>query len=388
MAAGDRWYGAIGIGSDPGNPENVAVIPVDLVRHEDDVTKEASVSEASPGMTVSYTITVQPNVTPEDLAYMITDTIPAGMTYVPGSAVASSGSVTVTGNQLTWSGVAPSPVGSSPEYVATTSATDPSCDTGFGGYVNLEDFGIDANPAIDGDTVAFTAFTTGDPINYYGTDYTGMSFTDDGFALFDFANNYGGSPWVPQTIPDPALPNNVLAAYWHDFEIFYDAGLNHGVSLAVAGAPGGVIVVEYDDIQHFGGSASVMDFEIVVARAVDDTPGFFEIVYAYNNVSSLPSPATIGVENVGGTEATAIVNNGDPTGTITDGTMICFDLVGPSFDPIVITYQTTVDAGTEGNVLTNNAEHNTDNPGSQPAVASTDVLIPGFEVYLPVFIKD
>ena len=389
MTAGDHWYGAIGIGSDPGNPENIAVIPVDLERHENDVVKVASVSEATPGMTVSYTITVQPNVTPEDLAYMITDTIPAGMTYVPGSAAASSGSVNVTGNQLTWSGVALTPVGAAPDYVATTNATDPLCDTGFGGYVNLEDSNIFPQAAIAGDTIAFTAFSSGDPINYYGIDYTVMSFTDDCFALFDFANNYGGSPSVPQSIPDPSLPDNVLAAYWHDFEVFYDAGLNHGVSLATAGAPGGVIILEYDDIQLSGGSASVMDFEIIVARAVDDTPGFFEIVYAYDNVSSLPAPATIGVENVGGTKATAVVNNGDPTGTITSGTMICFDLVAPTFDPIVITYQTTVDAGTPGGtVLTNNAEHNTDNPGSMPAVASTDVLIPGVELYLPVVFKE
>jgi hypothetical protein len=216
-----------------------------------------------------------------------------------------------------------------------------------------------------------------------------MTFTDDGFALFDFANNYGGSPWMPQSIPDPTLPNNVLAAYWHDFQIFYNAGMNHGVSLASAGSPGGVIIVEYDDIQLFGGSASVMDFEIIVARAVDDTPGAFEIVYVYDNVSSLPTTATVGVENVGGTEATAVVNDGDPTGTITSGTTVCFDLVEPTFDPIVITYQVIVDEGTEpGTVLTNNVEHNTDNPGSMPAVASTDVLIPDFTIYLPVVIKD
>jgi hypothetical protein len=185
------------------------------------------------------------------------------------------------------------------------------------------------------------------------------------------------------------LPNNVLAGYWHDFEIFYNAGMNHGVSLATAGSPGGVVVLEYDDIQLFGGSASVMDFEIIVARAVDDAPGSFEIVYAYDNVSSLPISATVGVENVGGTQATTLVNAGDPTGTITSGTVVCFDLVAPTFDPIVITYQTTVDAGTApGTVLTNNAEHNTDNPGSLPAVASTDVMIPGSQIYLPVFIKD
>ena len=102
MEAGDRYYGAISLGSDPANPGNIGDIRVDLVRLEDDVAKTADTATAQPGDTIEYTITVQPNSLTEDVTYWLTDTIPAGLTYVPGSASASAGTVDVTGNTLTW----------------------------------------------------------------------------------------------------------------------------------------------------------------------------------------------------------------------------------------------------------------------------------------------
>ena len=368
MAAGDHWYGSFELGSDPGNPGNIGTIPVTILRVEDDVTKSVDMTDAEPGDILTFEITVQPNVTPEDLTYEITDTIPDGMTYVPGSASASSGVVNVSGDTLTWTGVMAVP---ELEYIMTTSADDPLCDTGFGGYVDLELFGILAQSGITGDTVAFTAFSTGDPINYYGVEYVGMGFTDDGFAIFDPANNYGGSPWVPQSIPDAELPSNLLAVFWQDFELFYDAVSNAGVSLATAGPE--IMVVEYDDVQLWGGSPAIMDFEIVMNRSVDNTPGYYEIVYAYDNIN-YALPATIGVEDAAGANAVALVNNGDTSGIISNGFMVCFDLVGEA-PPTVITYQATVDATTMDRTLTNNAVHDTDNPGSMEASTSVDVTV-------------
>ena len=115
-----------------------------------------------------------------------------------------------------------------------------------------------------------------------------------------------------------------------------------------------------------------MDFEIVVSRAVIDAPGSYEIVYAYDNIN-YALPATIGVEDAAGANGVALVNNGDTSGIISDGFMVCFDQVGAA-DPVVITYQVTVDASAHG-ILTNNIVHNTDNPGSMEASTSADVDI-------------
>lgn len=373
MVAGDRWYGAFDIASDPGETDNVGTVRVNLNRHPDPVVKSASVTTATVGQIYTYTLSVLPNVTGVDLDYSITDTIPAGLSYVPGSASASSGSVNVSGNELTWNGTM---VGGR-FYSATTSDEDPACAAPFansGAYVDLEAFNLFADPGISGDTVGYTAFSSGDPINYYGIDYTGMGFTDDGFAIFDFAN-YGGEPWTPQSIPDPSLPNNVLAAFWHDFEIVYDAAQNYGVTLATSGTPGGVVIVEYDDIHLFGGSSSVMDFEIAVWRAYDDAPGAYEIIFAFDNVSSVPHPATIGLEDVLGEKAAAVVNDGDASSVVSDGKAICFDWVLPT-TPTTITYQVeVVDDSCPTPAATNTAEHVVDNPGSLPASVDHDVAL-------------
>lgn len=376
MVAGDRWYGRFSLGTDSGNPGNVGSVNVDLIRHDDDVVKTVDSATASPGDFLTYEITIQPNVTNEDILYTLTDAIPDGLTYVKGSIAATFGTVKVSGKIIKWCGVMPTMFGVEGGYVMTTSDNDPLCDTGFGGYVNLEGYGILSKPDIIGDTLAYTTFGDGDPIAYFGHDYTGMSFTDDGFAIFDAANNYFGSPWIPQSIPDSDFPNNVLAAFWHDFEIFYNAELNHGVSLATWKEPGGAIILEYDDIQLWGGSAPIMDFEIVVWRDVDDTPGYYEIIYAFDNINSIPKPATIGVEDASGANGVALVNNGDAFGAISDGFMVCFDYQGPSMDPVVIEYQATVDSGISG-ILANDVTHNTDNPGSEEAHAIVEVEVEG-----------
>lgn len=102
MQAGETWYGAFSLGTDVANPGNLGTIFVNVIREADDVVKSVDPGTAKPGDTVTYHISVNTNVTPENLAYTIQDTIPAGLTYVPGSATASAGTVSVSGNALTW----------------------------------------------------------------------------------------------------------------------------------------------------------------------------------------------------------------------------------------------------------------------------------------------
>ncbi|MCA9966010.1 MAG: hypothetical protein KC423_17280, partial [Anaerolineales bacterium] len=147
-------------------------------------------------------------------------------------------------------------------------------------------------------------------------------------------------------------------------------------------APDGVVIVEYDDIQFFGGSADTFDFEIVVWRTVDDSPGAYEIIVAYDNLNgSLAGPLTVGVENVDGTAATSLVNNDSAEGVLHNGLMVCFDLNAPSTDPVTITYAVEVNAGLGSDVV-NTAVSTTSNIGSQEAAASARVQI-GLRTYMP-----
>jgi hypothetical protein len=126
------------------------------------------------------------------------------------------------------------------------------------------------------------------------------------------------------------------------------------------------------------------DFEIVMTREVDNTPGFYEIVFAYDNLQgTLPDPATIGTEDAPGVEATALLNNDDPAGVISDGFMVCFDAVVPS--PVEITYAVTVDEGSLG-VYTNEVLSINDNPGAKETETHAVVIV-GLPTYFPIAFK-
>jgi hypothetical protein len=83
---------------------------------------------------------------------------------------------------------------------------------------------------------------------------------------------------------------------------------------------------------------------------------------------------TIGVENAFGTSGSALVNNASADGVIFDGFMVCMDYVGPSFDPVQITYQVTVDAGASiDDEFVNTVAHTVDNIGAEEATTSATV---------------
>ncbi|WP_456379806.1 S8 family serine peptidase [Thiolapillus sp.] len=217
-------------------------------------------------------------------------------------------------------------------YLVSTSVNDATCDTGFGGYIDLEAYGILPASSISGDTTAWTAFGSQDPVSFYGVEYSGISFSDDGFVLFDGANNYAGAPWVPQAIPDSALPNNLVAMLWSDLEIVYDdgtvSGQRRGVTLATAGS--NTSIIEYDGPEVWGSGVPVGDFQIVVNSAVNNNPGRPEIIVAFDNLdpAALPALATIGVESPDGKEAMAYLNTASPAG-LQNGLMVCFDYQAP-----------------------------------------------------------
>src|SRR5690606_4058529 len=113
------------------------------------------------------------------------------------------------------------PAGIEGEYVITRSDADPFCANPLsesGGYVDLEEYGFVTDPEIFGDSAAF-GVGGGAPFSFYGVDYDELWLTDDGFVLFDAESHFDGDTGVPQVLPDPQAPNNLLAMLWQDMEI-------------------------------------------------------------------------------------------------------------------------------------------------------------------------
>ncbi len=369
MVAGESWYGAFTIGTDPANPGNIGTIFVNLNRLRDDVVKAVSEDEAQPGDTLTYQIVVDTNVTPEDLAYTLQDTIPAGLTYVDGSASATAGTVAVTGNTLTWTGTQPSANNFVGGYNITTNQNDAQCalPIGDGGYYDaLTRTGFTSSAGITGDTISWS-YGSHAGTDFYGTARAGSPrFTDDGIVVF---GTYAGQPWVNQDIPNVNVPNGLLAPYWRDMEVVYDEATNKGVTAVTFG--GGIFwLVEIDDIQPYDDPTQHLDLAIMSWNDIDPAAGSYDAYFAYDNVNIGDTIGTIGVENDAGDAATKFsFDNFTPT----DGLVLCLDYVG--LTPVVINYEVTVDADAAAGIVTNEVIHNTDNPGSKPATTSADVTI-------------
>ena len=383
MAAGQRWYGAATLSSSPANLGNIGTINIDLYRHADDVTKSVSPSVGMPGDTLTYTISVEPNVTPEDITYTIIDTIPDGLTLVPGSASATDGSVTAGLDTVFWSGTQISPANATITYNMATSVTDPNCAAPLandGAYVDLEGYGITTEPGIEGDTVWFVFDPSGGEFEFFGDLQGGnINFTDDGFAFFDDSTP-GGAPWANEPIPTADDPNNLMAMFWRDMEIVYDAPTNRGVSLAnlTSGGVPSAAVIEFDDVEDWpAGGNPTYDFEVIAYY--EAAPDRYEVIFAYTNLTGPVATGTIGLEDAAGTNGVQYAFNDID---VTDGMAICFDQVGAALETIEITYQVTVDADTPLGVLENDAISMVSDPGGESATAKSGVYI-GYPFFLP-----
>jgi uncharacterized repeat protein (TIGR01451 family) len=375
MVAGDHWYGTAVLGSSPGSPGDIGSFPITITRIDDDVTKTASVAQAAVGDTISYEISIQPNVTQQDLTYTITDTVPDGLTIDPASV---TGDGVVDEQTITWQVEAPTPFGQVGTYVASTPGSSLQC-AEWAGFLDLGAAGIGFAEILDGDTVAANAFSNIGPFEQYGQLFPNLTVAEDG--LVTVAGGYGGQPWVVQNIPDAAVPNGVMAPLWSDLELSLADG--RGMRLATV-ASLGAAVVQWDDAFEFTdddtAGPSVGKFQTWIYNAV--SPDRPEVTFDYETLGALPASATIGIENILGDLATAPLNAGDPAGVIEDGGSICLDYEGPTFDVITLGYDVTVDPDAESGIYTNEVVHVTDDPGAQPATTSTDVEITGAQADL------
>jgi uncharacterized repeat protein (TIGR01451 family) len=381
MMAGDKFYGAINMGTDPAHPSNIGTIPVYVTRTENDVVKTAEyVGPSGPkaGETLTYRIVVAPNTTQTPLTYHITDTIPAGLTYVPDSV---TGGASVDGNVVTWSGVQVVP---ERKYGMTTSLDTAMCTmplANSGSYVDLEAYNIKTNPDVSGNNVSFNIGWDGGGYPYFGDPRTDMlTISDDGIVTVG-EDGLAGAPYMNTAIPSASQPNALLALMWNDMEIVYDEATNRGATTGVRLTSGGVPsakLLEFDDLQLVGDPSSTLDFQLLMRNSINDAPGAYEIVYAYDNLTGAftdPMTGTIGLEDYDGLRGLQYAYNDANLKTLENGMAICFDwfLDGA---PHVITFDVTVDADVEDfTVITNTVESITDNPGAKVETSEHHLVV-------------
>ncbi|MBA3431944.1 MAG: S8 family serine peptidase [Actinobacteria bacterium] len=165
--------------------------------------------------------------------------------------------------------------------------------TGFG-YVPLAALG--AAPLPDpGDETLYDLEVS--PYLYGSETYDTIAITTNGYAIAGGSVSSADLDFIPQTLPDPAAPNNVLAAFWTDL----DPSAGGNLYAAELGDDTGRswIVLEWEKVPDFTDHADISTFQIWV----ETTPGTEAISYEYGPVVGDGDPIglTVGAENRDGT---------------------------------------------------------------------------------------
>ena len=171
------------------------------------------------------------------------------------------------------------------------------------GYLPLADFGVTPSPIGDEDALNLDV----PEFSYAGDTYETIGVTSNGYAVVGGAEG-ADIDFVPQDLPDPARPNNVLAPYWTDL----DGSEAPGIYLAIISddVTGESWFVSEWQVNLFG-TDELKTFQLWIGLN-----GTEDITFAYDP-TDLPGdpPAgyglTVGAENLNGTAGEQI--SGPPT---------------------------------------------------------------------------
>lgn len=274
---------------------NTLHFPITVVRGEADVTisKACEPTVLAIGETTDCSITITNNAT-QDATVNVTDQMPQPLTLVDGSVVGA----TQSGNGLSFDGTL---FGAAPPILQVSGAAAPF------GYFPLASLGVapagcPSNCDDGGFIYNLPAFT------YMNQTYSRVIWSVNGTVEIGGASGLATSA-NNLNLPNPAVPNNLLAPWWTDLNL--EAGGNWYLAVLNAGS-NQFIVFEWANVPRYGDSSSTFSFQIWIQVGTDN------IWYAYGPYSGDTTDATVGAENSDGTVGDTLYYEG--TGTLPWGT--------------------------------------------------------------------
>lgn len=180
-------------------------------------------------------------------------------------------------------------------------------DTPAGGYLDLAAFGITPQPIGDEANLNFNVPS----YLYGGKTYERIGVVSDGYILVGGSDSQSDIAFIPQTFPDPARPNGVLAPYWTDLDGTGAPGVLAGL---LGDGTNSWLVVQWN-IHVFGDFSPAGSRKMQVWIGLNGTE---DISYAYEagtvNIDAPPGAGlTVGAENVTGSAGAQI--SGPPAGS-------------------------------------------------------------------------
>jgi subtilisin family serine protease len=182
---------------------------------------------------------------------------------------------------LTWSGTLSAAL--APEVTAITENDPPQ----LFGFLPLEDFGVPPLAGMGDEDIANLGVSAFE----FGTEpYEIVGMVTNGYAVVGGGDSEDVD-FVPQTFPDPAPPNNVLAPFWSDLN------LSAGGEMRAAELSDGVttwIVLEWKEAPVFSNNSQRESFQIWIETAATGE----SVTFVYGPVTtSVADPVNVGAEN-------------------------------------------------------------------------------------------
>ncbi len=135
------------------------------------------------------------------------------------------------------------------------------------------------------------AIPIGFEFKFYGTNYTNLYITTNGFLSFSALTS---AYYSNATIPTGAAPNNIIAPFWDDLD-----GRTQG-TVHYLSEPD-KFTIQFTNWQKYSGTGS-LTFQVVL-RSND------RILFYYNNMNATLTSATVGIENASGSDGLQVAYN-------------------------------------------------------------------------------
>ena len=361
----DTTYGSWNFGAVTLTPENsevpdtylpLAVYPA-AGSHPEILKKDVDLADVKVGGEVEYTLTIN-NPKTAEVTYAITDTVPKYTHYLDGSAW---GGLTYNASldALTWKGTMDS---------ATINIQGP---VSFS-FVELSDLGVDPFD-FPSDRDEGGLLIGGLDFWYLGEHYTEAIWSVNG-TLEPGGSSGVASGGVNQTMPDPALPNNLLAPWWSDID-FNDGGTWSAAEITYFF--NNYFVFEWNGAPKKGTTPKqTATFQIWIRKGTD------VIWFVYDTLALRWTEATVGVEDSTGSTGDQIYydDNGDKPSR--DERL---NIIYSPPNPITMGFSVQVH-GPTGIVIFNEAMMTNQENHSYLARAYT-LVYPGYDIFVPMILK-
>ena len=135
------------------------------------------------------------------------------------------------------------------------------------------------------------ALPLGFAMKFYGTEYSNIYLSTNGFLSFTALTN---ATFTNAQIPNAAVPNNMVAMFWDDLD-----GRTQGTVHRLQ--DGNKFYIQFTNWQKYSGTGS-LTFQVVLHQNG-------KIVIYYNNMNATLNSATIGIENVAGNDGLQVAYN-------------------------------------------------------------------------------